>query len=219
MKLVSAAKFARANAAVVAAAVLTARPLDAMVATLDRRAAGDEVDSPLLVERPEKKILIVVLATDRGFCGGLNSNLFRQTLHFIAGKRQESVEIQLTPWGRRAKHFSGKLNYKTAASPRKGARKSDLCAGEGTGERADRPLCQRGLRPCLHRFRRVQVGADAGAEDAPDPVAALRLPEGDARRCAAAAQNGPRRARPSKELMDKPAAERVRREPDLSRHA
>jgi F-type H+-transporting ATPase subunit gamma len=43
----------------------------------------------------------------------LNTNLFKAALRFIADKRKSGVEIHLTPWGRRARHFSGKLNYKT----------------------------------------------------------------------------------------------------------
>ena len=112
MKLVSTAKFARANVAVV-----SARPYGQAFDTMVERlvaAAGDETDSPLLVERPEKKILVVVLATDRGFCGSLNSNLFKQALHFIADKRREGVEVTVAPWGRRARQFATKLRYETA---------------------------------------------------------------------------------------------------------
>src|SRR5262249_54215587 len=96
-KLVSVAKFARATAAVTASRPY-GRALDAMVASLVA-AAGDEVDSPLLAERPEKKTLVVVIATDRGFCGSLNSNLFKQTLQFVADKRTQQVELDFVPWG------------------------------------------------------------------------------------------------------------------------
>lgn len=110
MKLVSAAKFARANTAVVASRPY-GQAFDSMVARLVK-AAGDEVESPLLVDRPEKKTLVVVLATDRGFCGGLNSNLFKQTTQFFAARRKDGVEVHVQPWGKRAKQFTNKLNYK-----------------------------------------------------------------------------------------------------------
>src|SRR5690606_21778659 len=107
MKLVSAAKFARANTAVVAA-----RPygvaFDAMVERLIT-AAGDDVQSPLLDVRPERKALVAVLGTDRGFCGSLNSNLFKQAAAFIGNKRKEGVEITTMPCGRRAKTFAKRL--------------------------------------------------------------------------------------------------------------
>lgn len=117
MKLVSAAKFARANQAVVAARPY-GKAFDEMVQRLVS-AAGDDFESPLLTVRPERKILIAVLATDRGFCGALNSNLFKQTLQFIASKRSANVEIELIPWGRRARQFSNKLSYKTQGSREK----------------------------------------------------------------------------------------------------
>lgn len=111
MKLVSAAKFARANGAVVAARPY-GRALDAMVARLVS-GAGEEYSSPLLVARPEKRVLIAILATDRGFCGGLNSNLFKSVMQFIAEKRAAGVEVELLPLGRRARHFSNKLKYRS----------------------------------------------------------------------------------------------------------
>jgi len=110
MKLVSAAKFARANAA-----VTNARPysvaFDAMVERIVAM-AGDDVESPLLEQRPEKKSLFIVLSTDRGFCGSLNSNLFKFAVQRIAEKRKENIEIEMTPWGKRSKLFATKMKYK-----------------------------------------------------------------------------------------------------------
>jgi F-type H+-transporting ATPase subunit gamma len=110
MKLVAAAKFARANAAVVAARPYGAA-FESMVARLVA-AAGGELVSPLLTERTERRSLLVVLSTDRGFCGGLNSNLFKHVQRFIASKKREGAELDLVPWGRRARQFSAKQEYK-----------------------------------------------------------------------------------------------------------
>lgn len=117
MKLVSAAKFARANTAVVASRPY-GKAFDAMVARLVK-AAGDDVESSLLVSREEKKSLVVILSTDRGFCGGLNSNLFKQTNVFFAGKRQAGVDVQILPWGKRARLFSAKTGLKSQAAREK----------------------------------------------------------------------------------------------------
>ncbi len=110
MKLVSAAKFARANMAVVASRPY-GKAFDAMVERLIK-AAGDDVETPLLVQREEKKSLVVVLATDRGFCGGLNSNLFKATTLFLAGKKKAGIELHVQPWGKRARLFGGKTGLK-----------------------------------------------------------------------------------------------------------
>jgi F-type H+-transporting ATPase subunit gamma len=117
MKLVSAAKFARANAAVVAARPY-GKAFDDMVARLIT-AAGDDIDSPWLTEKPEKKALVVVLATDRGFCGGMNSNLFKATLNFIGEKRKAGVEIDLVTWGKRARLFGDKAKLKSLGAREK----------------------------------------------------------------------------------------------------
>lgn len=110
MKLVSAAKFARANTAVV-----NARPysnaFDSMVERIVA-VAGEEVQSPLLEQRPENKSLFVLLGTDRGFCGSLNSNLFKFTMNQIAERRKQNVEVDLMPWGRRPKLFATKMKFK-----------------------------------------------------------------------------------------------------------
>lgn len=111
MKLVSAAKFARANTAVV-----NARPysnaFDAMVERIVAL-AGDEVESPLLDQRPEKKSLFVLLGTDRGFCGSLNSNLFKFTMNQIAERRKANIDVEIMPWGKRPKLFASKLKFKS----------------------------------------------------------------------------------------------------------
>lgn len=39
--------------------------------------ANTDFKHPFLVERPAKKVVILVVSTDRGLCGGLNINLFR----------------------------------------------------------------------------------------------------------------------------------------------
>lgn len=109
MKMVSAAKFARANTAVV-----NARPYSVAFDDMIERIvamAGEDVESPLLEQRPEVKTLFVVLSTDRGFCGSLNSNLFKFTMLDVAERRKGNVEISVMPWGKRAKLFAGKTKF------------------------------------------------------------------------------------------------------------
>ena len=106
MKLVSAAKFARANAAVEAS-----RPYSrAFKAMVDRliQSEGQDIDSALLKESKEEKVLLVVFATDRGLCGGLNSNLFKRANEFIRTKNAEGTEVDLFACGRRAISFAKK---------------------------------------------------------------------------------------------------------------
>ncbi len=118
MKLVSAAKFAKASQA-----VLAARPygfaFDEMVAKLAAMAASADVESELLRTVPEKKSLLIVMATDRGLCGGLNTNLFKASLGWLKQKRQEGVDVSVMLWGRRAILFGkNKLSGTAVVSAR-----------------------------------------------------------------------------------------------------
>ncbi|MGE0171637.1 MAG: ATP synthase F1 subunit gamma [Oligoflexales bacterium] len=118
MKLVSAAKFAKASHA-----VQSARPfsesLRQMVGRLQAMAASKNITSPLIEVRSEKKTLIVIVATDRGLCGGLNTNTFKKATSFVQQKASEGVEPQLYLLGRRALSFSKKLKFKAIGNREK----------------------------------------------------------------------------------------------------
>lgn len=101
MKLVSAAKYARANQA-----ATKARPYgDTFDQMVKRLAAATECKSPLLEQRAEKKALFVVIATDRGLCGSLNTFLFKRCSQFLDEKMAAGVAVDLVLWGRRAGLF------------------------------------------------------------------------------------------------------------------
>lgn len=117
MKLVSAAKFARANTAVIASRPYS-KAFDDMV-TRVIEASGDQFSSPLIESKPERKALIAVISTDRGFCGGLNSNLFKTVLAQIAEKTNAGVDVTVMPLGRRAKQFASKMRLKTIGAREK----------------------------------------------------------------------------------------------------
>lgn len=77
MQLVASSKMRRAQEAAMAGrpyAVLLARILGTALRGID---AAGEISHPLIQERPVKTRGIVVISTDKGLCGGLNSNLFR----------------------------------------------------------------------------------------------------------------------------------------------
>lgn len=92
MKMVSAAKLRRAQER-----AMQARPYAQMLAnvlqSLVRRAAlysseGGDVMHPLLVERDEKNVLLLVIAGDKGFAGAFNSNIGKAAQKFIDYRRQ-----------------------------------------------------------------------------------------------------------------------------------
>jgi len=106
MKMVSAAKLRRAQER-----ALQARPYAQMLAnvleSLVRRSDlynedSGEVMHPLLVEREEKNVLVLVIAGDKGFAGGFNSNIGKAAQRFIDERRAMSQNIDLEPVGKKA---------------------------------------------------------------------------------------------------------------------
>ncbi|MGD0586751.1 MAG: ATP synthase F1 subunit gamma [Oryzomonas sp.] len=126
MKMVSAAKLRRAQENVVAA-----RPYAGKLAQVLQSLAGSvEGDlHPLLEKRDAKKLLLVVVTSDRGLCGGFNGNLCKAGERFIKEKQGEFEQISLMTVGRKgyealknrhtiAKNFPNVLakpSYQTAA--------------------------------------------------------------------------------------------------------
>jgi F-type H+-transporting ATPase subunit gamma len=98
MKMVSAAKLRRAQESVVAA-----RPYAGKLAEVLQSLAGSvEGDlHPLLEKRDAKKLLLVVVTSDRGLCGGFNGNLCKAGERFIKEKQGEFEEITLMTVGRK----------------------------------------------------------------------------------------------------------------------
>src|SRR5258708_11980635 len=95
MKLVSAAKLRRAQDAVVRRRPY-AQLLDEMLGSLAlARAEAELPPHPLMEKRPEKRIEVVLLTSDRGLCGGFNSNIIRRAQRFIVeeGPRFEAVQF------------------------------------------------------------------------------------------------------------------------------
>jgi F-type H+-transporting ATPase subunit gamma len=102
MKMVSAAKLKRAQDAIVAARPY-ARQMREVIQAVARRAGQDA--HPLLSSRETKKLGLLVITSDRGLCGGFNSNLLRAVNRFLEEKRKKSEEVVLFAVGRKARDF------------------------------------------------------------------------------------------------------------------
>jgi len=57
--------------------------------------ANPEYKHPFLVQREVKRVGIIVISSDRGLCGGLNSNLFRRTLSQIMQWDKANIEVDI----------------------------------------------------------------------------------------------------------------------------
>jgi F-type H+-transporting ATPase subunit gamma len=98
MKMVSAAKLRRAQDRVVAARPY-AKALRDVLASVSSRAS--ESAHPLLATREEKRVVVLVVAGDKGLAGAFNTNVQRAVTALLAGKPAwESVT--LLPVGKKA---------------------------------------------------------------------------------------------------------------------
>ncbi|MDE1155451.1 MAG: F0F1 ATP synthase subunit gamma [Acidobacteriaceae bacterium] len=109
MKMVSAAKLRRAQER-----ALQARPyaqmLTAVLESLVRRtdlynSATGEIVHPLLTEREEKNVLVLVIAGDKGFAGGFNANVGKAAQRFIDERIAAGQNVDLEALGKKAIGF------------------------------------------------------------------------------------------------------------------
>jgi len=71
--------------------------------------ANPEYKHPYLVARDVKRIGIIVVSSDRGLCGGLNSNLFRKTLTHLMQWEKANIEVDVCTIGTKASGFFSNL--------------------------------------------------------------------------------------------------------------
>jgi F-type H+-transporting ATPase subunit gamma len=108
MKMVSAAKLRRAQDAITQMRPY-AQKLQEMLSNIVSSSEGD-VAMDLASVRPVEKVLIIVVTSDRGLCGGYNSNLIKLTKHVIHEKypaQQAKGQVQVLPIGKKGyEHFT-----------------------------------------------------------------------------------------------------------------
>lgn len=113
MKMVSAAKLRRAQEAIQNHRPYARRVGDLIQLLLSLQA--EKVETPLFRTREEldapstsgegKRLLLVVVTSDRGLCGGFNSNVIKTTQRWIAANRSKYSKIQLAFVGRKGHDF------------------------------------------------------------------------------------------------------------------
>ena len=105
MKMVAAARLNRAQLRIKALrpyAVKTAEVLRSLAG----RAGGDEEGAhQLLAQRPVKRVLLLVLTSDRGLAGAFNSSIQRAAERKIAELRGEGFEVLIGAIGRKGRDY------------------------------------------------------------------------------------------------------------------
>jgi F-type H+-transporting ATPase subunit gamma len=72
--------------------------------------ANPEYKHPYLVARDVKRVGVILISSDRGLCGGLNSNLFRKTLSELGQWKSANVEVDICTIGTKAFGFFSNVN-------------------------------------------------------------------------------------------------------------
>lgn len=108
MKMVSAAKLRRAQDAITQMRPY-AKKLQEMLSNIVSSSDGD-VNMALAAERPINKVMIIVVTSDRGLCGGYNSNLIKLAKQTITDKYAAQLakgNVQILPVGKKGyEHFN-----------------------------------------------------------------------------------------------------------------
>jgi F-type H+-transporting ATPase subunit gamma len=108
MKLVSAAKLRKAQNR-----VTSLRPYaNTLVKLIADIAATERVSHPLLMaSKNSEKVLLVVLTSDRGLCGGFNSQIIRFAENFINENKLKYKKLDLMFIGRKAADYFSRKGF------------------------------------------------------------------------------------------------------------
>src|SRR5277367_3480672 len=109
MKFVAAARLRRAQEA-----ALAARPYAQELARVLRSTMAriESPQHPLLAKRDEQRILVVVLAGERGLAGAFNTNILRKAQEFMRSK--QGKKIVTIPVGKKGRDAMRKAGYEFA---------------------------------------------------------------------------------------------------------
>ena len=112
MEMVAASKMRRAQDQMFAT-----RPYAQRIANVVSHVASahPEYKHPFLSDRPIKSIGLIAISTDRGLCGGLNTNMFKKALNHIGEFDDKGIEIKVVTFGTKALGFFKRIGAKVVA--------------------------------------------------------------------------------------------------------
>ncbi len=108
MQMVAASKMKKAQDR-----MRSARPYVGRMVAIARHLAhaNTEYRHPFLLRRPQvKSVGLIVVTSDKGLCGGLNTNALRLALSSIKAWQARGIEVQVTAVGNRGLSFMQRLN-------------------------------------------------------------------------------------------------------------
>ena len=113
LEMVSASKIKKAKDK-----MLEARPYAKQMQTIIGHLAhaSPEYRHPFMKEREVKRVGYVVISTDRGLCGGLNTNLFKKCVADMKVWQDKGVKVDVVTIGNKAASFFKKVDVELKAS-------------------------------------------------------------------------------------------------------
>ena len=106
MEMVAASKMRRAQERMKLARPYAAKMRD-VISNLTQ--ANPDYRHSFLIEREPKSVGVVIISTDRGLCGGLNANLFRNVLHLMREWQGRGASVHLCILGSKGLAFFRRL--------------------------------------------------------------------------------------------------------------
>jgi len=113
MKMVSAAKLRRAQDAIIQMRPYS-RKLQDMLSNIVS-SSSSEADMALAEERPVEKVLMIPITSDRGLCGGYNTNIIkltRETINTKYAAQHAKGNVTILPIGKKGYEYFQRNNYK-----------------------------------------------------------------------------------------------------------
>lgn len=114
MEMVAASKMRKAQDQMFAT-----RPYAEKIASVVAHVASSntEYKHPFLIARESvKRAGIVAVATDRGLCGGLNTNMFKRALNLIGDLDERGIGIEVVTFGNKAQGFFKRIGARIVAT-------------------------------------------------------------------------------------------------------
>ncbi len=106
MKMVSAAKLKKAQDSI-SATLPYSNKLSGLIQNIST--SGESLDSPFFIQRSIKKILVVAITSNRGLCGGFNSNVIKEVSRLIETK-YVSKNVEIICIGKKGRDILSKKN-------------------------------------------------------------------------------------------------------------
>ena len=91
MKFIAAARLRRAQETAVSLRPYAAGIREVLRSAMSRIENPEQF--PLLAQRPEERVLVVVAAGERGLCGAFNANVLRRAFDFLREKNDKTLEV------------------------------------------------------------------------------------------------------------------------------